>query len=300
MRRERQPPTFSEKAAAMLAGRASLPFWALGTMACLAAAVLALFISQASQIKRLQKQVHQITLEARGLGLDLEAERGRNQVLAGEAERVMQDLKMLEAEINRLREKAGLPKIPPLPDKNPPAPRGGGAGHLELGELLLSIQSQMTSFAAEIAPVAEALENPLSDELLVPVGIPLHSTTYVTSWFGVRASPFGNEYEFHNGLDFSASYGAPVYATASGVVEEAGWKGPYGLAVVIDHNFGYRTLYGHLSAISVAAGEHVEQGNLIGQVGSTGRSTGAHLHYTVFRYGVAVDPSSYAGVSAVP
>lgn len=295
-----QLPPFSEKAAAILSGRASLPFWALGAVACLAVAALAFFVGQASQTKRLQEQLRQITLEARGLSLDLEAERGRNQVLAGEAERVMQDLKMLEAEINRLREKAGLPKIPLLPAKNPQAPRGGGADHLELGELLLSIQSQMTSFAAEIEPVAEALGNPLSDEVPVPVGVPLHSATYITSGFGVRASPFGDAYEFHNGLDFSASYGAPVYATASGVVEEAGWKGPYGLAVVINHNFGYRTLYGHLSAISVAAGERVEQGNLIGQVGSTGRSTGAHLHYTVFRYGVAVDPSPYAGVSAVP
>jgi murein DD-endopeptidase MepM/ murein hydrolase activator NlpD len=99
--------------------------------------------------------------------------------------------------------------------------------------------------------------------------------------------------EFHDGLDFSAPYGAPVYATGSGVVVQAGWMGVYGLAVVVDHARGYRTLYGHLSRLAVRPGQRVARGGLLGYVGSTGRSTGPHLHYGVYRYGTPVDPRAY-------
>jgi murein DD-endopeptidase MepM/ murein hydrolase activator NlpD len=112
----------------------------------------------------------------------------------------------------------------------------------------------------------------------------------LSSGFGWRADPFGGDDEWHAGLDFPAPYGAPVRATAEGEVEFAEWRNGYGLAVSIRHPDGYTTLFGHLSAASVRAGERVTRGTVIGRVGNEGRSTGPHVHYEVRRYGKPVDP----------
>ncbi|MDR0708409.1 MAG: M23 family metallopeptidase [Treponema sp.] len=114
---------------------------------------------------------------------------------------------------------------------------------------------------------------------------------YITDTYGYRYDPFGGaSREFHNGLDISARTGAPVGAAMSGRVTFAGWSDSYGYHVVISHSGGYRTLYAHLSAIIAKAGVYVNAGELIGRVGSTGRSTGPHLHFTVYKNGVTVNP----------
>jgi murein DD-endopeptidase MepM/ murein hydrolase activator NlpD len=97
----------------------------------------------------------------------------------------------------------------------------------------------------------------------------------------------------HTGLDMLADTGEPVRATANGKVTAAGWNGGYGKAVDIDHGNGFSTRYGHLSAIDVRMGQSVRIGQVIGKVGTTGRSTGSHLHYETRLWGEAVDPEKF-------
>jgi murein DD-endopeptidase MepM/ murein hydrolase activator NlpD len=113
---------------------------------------------------------------------------------------------------------------------------------------------------------------------------------WLTSSYGTRRDPFNDETAFHPGLDISADYGAPVLATADASVVAAGQNGAYGNMVVLDHGFGITTKYGHLSRIAVRDDQHVKRGDIIGYVGSTGRSTGAHLHYEIWMNGRLTNP----------
>ncbi len=99
--------------------------------------------------------------------------------------------------------------------------------------------------------------------------------------------------QWHHGQDFSAPYGTQVYATGSGKVIEAGWNGGFGNCIVVDHGYGYRSTYGHLSKISVTTGLNVKRGDLIGLSGSTGTSSGPHLHYQIDLYGQHKNPLYY-------
>lgn len=309
----------------------TVPLWGVALLPILLiAAVIFLWERSSSgreQLARLEAQAHKLTLE-------LEAEKSRNEAYSSEAVQLQQSLKVLEAEINRLRVKAGLPRVrlipePVQPNQAPPkpdnAPRGAGEP-IELGNLLLSLRSQVEGFAAELEATALALNNPLPPDprpgrilrrspptlarapephssdpaQFIPSGLPLLAATRLTSTFGYRSNPFGGgAYEFHNGVDLAAPEGTLVYATAAGRVSEMGWNPIFGLMVLIDHGNGLHTLYGHLSSSYVEKGQQVEQSHLIGAVGSTGRSTGPHLHYTVYRYGVAVDPLPYMGIGTI-
>jgi murein DD-endopeptidase MepM/ murein hydrolase activator NlpD len=137
---------------------------------------------------------------------------------------------------------------------------------------------------------AEDLDNTLA---FVPLRRPLAGQLEMTSPFGVRIDPFVHQPSMHTGIDFRASPGDPIYATAAGRVTKAGWDGGYGNMVEIDHGEGLSTRYGHMSAISVAVGERVRPGQVIGHVGSTGRSTGPHLHYETRVNGEAVNPEKF-------
>jgi murein DD-endopeptidase MepM/ murein hydrolase activator NlpD len=110
------------------------------------------------------------------------------------------------------------------------------------------------------------------------------------SGFGERADPFTGDRAFHPGLDISTDKGSPVVATAGGVVESAGWGGNYGNFLVLDHGFGIKTRYGHLSGFAVKAGDTIHRGDLVGYVGATGRATGPHLHYEILANGKLLDP----------
>lgn len=118
-------------------------------------------------------------------------------------------------------------------------------------------------------------------------------TGTITSSFGQREDPFNGEGAFHSGIDIGAVYGAPVRATADGVVLKAGLGTGYGREVMIDHGNGIQTLYGHLSGFAVTAGERVTRGQTIGYVGTSGRSTGPHLHYEVRIRDTPVNPHRY-------
>ena len=125
---------------------------------------------------------------------------------------------------------------------------------------------------------------------LVPYRKPVVGDVEFTSGFGVRTDPFLGRPAMHTGLDFRAAQGDPVRATANGKVASAGWAGGYGRMVEIDHGNGLSTRYGHLSEIDVRVGDPVKIGQVIGAVGSTGRSTSPHLHYETRLDGEAVNP----------
>ena len=113
------------------------------------------------------------------------------------------------------------------------------------------------------------------------------------SGYGTRIDPIYGTTKFHRGMDFSAHSGTDIYATGDGTVVKVGWQTGYGNTVVIDHGFGYRTLYAHMRDFQTKAGRKVVRGEVIGGVGSTGKSTGPHLHYEVHVKGKVVNPVNY-------
>jgi murein DD-endopeptidase MepM/ murein hydrolase activator NlpD len=113
---------------------------------------------------------------------------------------------------------------------------------------------------------------------------------WLTSTMGPRVDPLTGDTDYHNGLDIAGDKGQPVYATATGLVTQAEYSGAYGNLIVIDHGFGIETRYGHLAAFSVHNGDHVKRGEMIGRLGATGRTTGAHLHYEVMANGRLLNP----------
>jgi murein DD-endopeptidase MepM/ murein hydrolase activator NlpD len=116
---------------------------------------------------------------------------------------------------------------------------------------------------------------------------------HITSPYGRREHPQSGEDEFHSGVDIASSVGMPVRATADGIVSFSGWKGGNGNLVVIEHGLGFSTFYGHNKRVSVKVGQKVKRGDIIGYIGSTGNSTGPHVHYEVWRERRPVNPVSY-------
>ena len=134
---------------------------------------------------------------------------------------------------------------------------------------------------------------PKQDDVAIPSSLPVERAN-LTSGFGVRADPFRESAAMHTGIDLAAPLGTPVYATADGVVDRSEWNdGGYGNLIEIDHGAGIQTRYGHLSERIAQPGQRVHRGELIGLMGSTGRSTGSHVHYEVRVAGRAVDPIPY-------
>jgi murein DD-endopeptidase MepM/ murein hydrolase activator NlpD len=142
---------------------------------------------------------------------------------------------------------------------------------------------------------AEQLSRALTS---VPVRKPVTGDVDLSSTFGVRVDPFLHVAAMHTGLDFRGEVGDPVHATAAGTVTAAGWSGGYGKMVEIDHGNGFSTRYGHLSQIDVDIGDKIRVGQIVGRMGSTGRSTGPHLHYETRIDGEAVDPQRFLNAGA--
>ncbi len=137
--------------------------------------------------------------------------------------------------------------------------------------------------------------NPMIDR--IPCIPPLRATNFqrirVSSTYGIRLHPILNKYRHHSGIDMPGYYGEQVYATANGIVEYTGENGLIGKFIRLRHAYGFSTLYGHLSAIGVAIHDNVRIGQIIGYIGSTGRSTGPHLHYGISKNGREQDPLPY-------
>ena len=120
------------------------------------------------------------------------------------------------------------------------------------------------------------------------------------SGYGMRIDPIYRTRRFHAGMDFSAKVGTDIYATGNGVVTFSGWKQGYGNCLVIDHGFGYETLYGHMNKFKARVGQKVKRGEVIGYVGNTGKSTGPHLHYEVIVRGKNDNPAKYYFMDLTP
>ena len=135
------------------------------------------------------------------------------------------------------------------------------------------------------------------DEMLecIPAIQPVsnHDLKRTASGYGPRIDPIYKTVKFHSGMDFSANPGTPVYVTGNGRVVKSGWEGLYGNCITVDHGFGYVTKYAHMSKLIARTGQKVVRGEVIGEVGSTGKSTGPHLHYEVHVKGKIVNPVNY-------
>jgi murein DD-endopeptidase MepM/ murein hydrolase activator NlpD len=152
------------------------------------------------------------------------------------------------------------------------------------------------NFEKQIAHVHQArahVEHLTRTLAMVPIRRPVEGELDESSGFGVRSDPFLGRPAMHTGIDFRGDSGDPVHATAAGTVVEAGWSGGYGRMIEIDHGNGLSTRYGHLSKIDVKVGQSIKIGQVIGEIGSTGRSTGPHLHYETRIDGDAVNPQKF-------
>ncbi len=169
-------------------------------------------------------------------------------------------------------------------------------------ELVNSMTSQLNNLSLRLAYQSKSygeIENMVKNKekllLAIPAIQPVSNKdlTRIASGFGIRVHPILKISRPHNGLDFTAPSGVPIYATADGRVDKAEFNGGFGNHVVIKHGYGFETVYGHMSRIKARAGENVKRGEVIGYVGSTGLSSGPHCHYEVHRNGVPVDPIYY-------
>jgi murein DD-endopeptidase MepM/ murein hydrolase activator NlpD len=185
-------------------------------------------------------------------------------------------------------------------DHDPPqgGPEGEGDGRgvdlADVGSLLDRLQQRIELRGAQLG----ALENVILGRQLSadirPTGRPV-TEGYISSAFGERMDPFDGEEAFHRGVDFAADAGSAVLAVATGIVTWSGPRAGYGVLVEVSHGNGYVTRYGHNSRVLVKVGETVERGEAIAEVGSTGRSTGPHVHFEVLRNGAQINPAAFVG-----
>lgn len=170
-------------------------------------------------------------------------------------------------------------------------------GKSDVGGPLIPLDSSMIfdSKVKELDEALDALDHLKKEARQLPLTNPAPGRS-VTSPFGVRTDPILGTAALHSGMDFRAPMGMPAKVTAPGVVTKAGWNGGYGRMVEVDHGNGFATRYGHLSEIDVAVGQKVDAGTIIGKTGSSGRSTGPHLHYEVRHNGEAIDPLRFLAV----
>ncbi|MBZ9993287.1 M23 family metallopeptidase [Mesorhizobium sp. BH1-1-4] len=172
-----------------------------------------------------------------------------------------------------------------------------GKNESDVGGPLIPLDSSMIfdSKVKELDEALDTLDQLKKEARRLPLANPAPGHS-VTSPFGVRTDPILGTAALHSGMDFRAPIGMAARVTAPGVVTKAGWNGGYGRMVEIDHGNGFATRYGHLSEIDVTVGEKVDAGAIIGKTGSSGRSTGPHLHYEVRHNGEAIDPLRFLTV----
>lgn len=218
------------------------------------------------------------------------------QQMAEKNQKQLAYLSKLEDQVRSQMEKSGA-QLPPKSDASVYAGKGGASlGSASEVNVMLeqekNISLQAKAKAEDFQKLLGAIENENYRRDVTPSQWPTDGG-YISSPFGGRPNPFsGYGRDWHPGIDIAVDYGTPVYASAAGYVQQAGWYGGYGKYVRLSHDFGYETAYGHMSRLAVEAGSFVKKGEVIGYVGSTGYSTGPHLHFEVMKYGEQVNPSS--------
>ena len=212
-----------------------------------------------------------------------------NQLLRAENERQRQELEKLNNRVEKVEDTSRkLAEKSGVVDTGQSLPGTGGPA-LPMDEMALAT---LTAKMGRLEEDMRAYEAILRQRGYTPTVWPVDGK--LEAGFGGRRNPFGGPgYEFHSGQDIEAPWGAPVVAGASGKVTFVGWQNGYGQLVVVDHGGGLTTRYGHLSEIDVELGQTVNRAELLGKVGSTGRSTGPHLHYEVRINDQPVNPRQY-------
>lgn len=160
-----------------------------------------------------------------------------------------------------------------------------------LDKSIEDLAGQFDSQHAQLSALQSLLLDARIESNLKPTGMPVAG--YISSYFGTRADPFDGRKTRHTGLDVAAPKGTPVHAVAEGMVTFSGVRSGYGKVVEIDHGNGYMTRYAHNSALEVRPGQHVQVGDVISKAGSSGRSTGSHLHFEVWYQGRVVNPLAF-------
>lgn len=242
------------------------------------AASIVLAVCLAYGLYGLTQQVRHLRTEMENQRLRAENERQRQ-----ELEKLNNRVEKVEDTSRKLAEKSGVV------DDIDYTPSGTGGPELPLDEMALeTLASKMSRLELDMSE-HEAI---LRQRGYTPTLWPVEGT--LEGGFGGRRNPFGGGgYEFHSGQDIEAAWGVPVMSGAAGKVSFVGWQNGYGQLVVVDHGGGLTTRYGHLSHIDVELDQTVSRGQLLGKVGSTGRSTGPHLHYEVRINDEAVNPLPY-------
>jgi murein DD-endopeptidase MepM/ murein hydrolase activator NlpD len=235
---------------------------------------LSLAHSRIQDLKKLEDITNKQKLEI--VRLNNEAEKLKSKV---------EDLERLSKQVQTLTEKALKIDISYKRSQRRYSSRGTDVSLEEIYKKLSSLDDSIEAQRDSLNQVRSQLEILYKWKYSVPSGYPVFGN--ISSGFGFRRR------EFHTGIDIRAGVGTPVRATANGIVSYAGWKGGYGLTVIIRHNFGFSTLYAHLSRLSVGIGKRIERGDIIGYTGTTGYTTGPHLHYEVRVNDRPVNPKDY-------
>ena len=218
------------------------------------------------------------------------------QQMAEKNQKQLAYLSKLEDQVRSQMEKSGA-QLPPKSDASVYAGKGGASlGSVSEVNVMLeqekNISLQAKAKAEDFQKLLGAIENENYRRDVTPSQWPTDGG-FISSPFGGRPNPFsGYGRDWHPGIDIAVDYGTPVYASAAGYVQQADWYGGYGKYIRLSHDFGYETAYGHMSRLAVSAGSFVKKGEVIGYVGSTGYSTGPHLHFEILKYGEQVNPSS--------
>jgi murein DD-endopeptidase MepM/ murein hydrolase activator NlpD len=277
-------------------GRSTLV--ALVSGALMSAALLAFLVVQCGELNARVREMRKVRQDE-----------GGQSIVATAVERLERQLGNVRELHRELRVIAGLEKAAEREADESVVIAQGGTDTESLSALRDTIEPQsgfMGWVSSELRMLADeivsrerglqALQTHLDRKTAVLAATPTiyPAKGFVTAGYGYRASPFTGRKEFHEGIDIAAPFGAPVRATADGVVSFAGPLGTYGNVVFIDHGHGFATAYGHNSQNRVKPRQRVRRGDVIAYIGSTGRSTGPHVHYEVHVRGVASNPSHHA------
>ncbi len=237
-------------------------------------------------------------IEVRKLRAENQLQKDKIQKLENLAQELENKIKHFKSYTEKLNVFAGLQSPYALKEVG-----SGGISPNDVGTLLsssipkapLEKAKTLINTAKEIEQNLKILYQFFQDQSLRLAALPSIWPTrgYLSAFFGNRRDPFTGKIDFHSGLDISTQLGNKVVATANGMVIVAEYRKGYGNIVIIDHGFGFTTLYAHLSRIAVKEGQKVKRWDVIGYVGTTGKSTGPHLHYEVRRYNQAVNPLDF-------
>lgn len=273
---------------------------ALAILGCMGAGVaLAVLVASPrdralAEIRDLQQQIRQ--QDADLAGVRQEAQRGLD-ALAVKLGQLQAQSTRLNALGERLAEVGKLDDGEFDFDQQPAVGGAEDAGSSAyalppaLDDSINQLASQFDRQQAQLSALQSLLLDARIESNLKPTGMPVAG--YISSYFGVRADPFDGRSARHTGIDISTPYGTPVHTVAEGMVTFAGVRKGYGNVVEIDHGNGYMTRYAHNSALVARPGQHVQVGDVVARAGSTGRSTGSHVHFEVWYDGRVVNPLAF-------